>query len=267
MLRFPYTAARRAASNALEMLKLFWRAALLSLIAAPAASRAQDQPRKVPPPLTEIYSASDREYSALAFSPDGHTLAAGGSGSVSLFAVADGKVSEEKHLKHYGRVDELLFDNAYKVLVSRTRDQDALIWELESWSSLKFTIEDQTVGNLAIRSASLKDGDPGTSCLVLANRGRGLRLWRLDKLRRKSHSVAQADVRSWGGVTLGHVTAVAWAGATLLAGDDEGVLYRLPDAASVLGKLDEQSLVLGTLLKSPQGGEAFAGGLSKPRGR
>src|SRR5204863_7845778 len=124
-------------------------------------SWAQDGPKKVAPPLKEIFSASDRDYSTLAFSPDGRTLAAGASGSICLFAVADGKFAEERVLKQDGRVDELLFDNAYRVLVARSRDQDARIWELDSWSPLKFAIDDQAVGNLAIRSAAQKDLDPG----------------------------------------------------------------------------------------------------------
>jgi WD40 repeat protein len=239
------------------MLNLFWRALALFWIAAPAASWAQNAPNKVPPPLQETYSASDRDYWSLAFSLDGHTLAAGTTGGVHILAVADGKISEERILKQYGHVDELLFDSRSRILVSRSHDHDTLIWETDSWSSLKFTIEDLAVGNLALRAASQKDAEAGTSCLALAHQGRGLRLWNLDKLRRKTHSVAQADVSSWGGVTLGHVTAVAWSGTTLLAGDDEGTLYRLPEAPAVVGKLQDDSVVLGRLIKSPPGGEAF----------
>jgi WD40 repeat protein len=232
------------------MMTLSWMA--LALLAP-----AQDGAKKLPPPLQEVYSAADREYSALAFSPDGRTLAAGASGSVRVFTVDDGKFAEAKVLRQYGRVDELIFDLAHNVLVSRSRDQDALVWELDSWAPVKFAIEDLAVGGLAIRSASQQDCDPGTSCLALANRSRGLRLWRLDSLRRKPRSVAQADVRSWGGVTLGRVTSVAWAGSTLLAGDEEGYLYRLPDARSAVGKLDEAAVVLGRIVKSPSGGHAF----------
>jgi len=225
--------------------------AILTTIAQ-ALAAAQDGPRKLPPPLHEVFADSEREYYSLAFSPDAGTLAAGAGGAVRILTVG-GEIVEAKVLKQHGRVDDLLFNASARVLISRSRDQDALVWETDSWAPVKYSIRDFDVGGLAIRAGTRRECDPSASTLVLSNRARGLRLWGLDGLRGKPRSVAQIDVRTWEGITLGRVTAVAWAGPALLAGDDQGYVYRLPEAQKLLGKLNERDLVLGGIVGSTVG--------------
>ncbi len=230
-------------------------AAFASVLLSPLAW-AQDAPKK-PPPLQEIHSAADREYFSFAFSPDARFLAAGAAGSVRLLYEAGGKFTEAGVLNQKGRVDDLIFDPAVKILISRSRDQDALVWDTDGWAPLKFATEDLTGGGLALRAGAQKAREEVCSCAVLSNRTRGLRLWMTNGLRRKSRSVAQVDVRDWADVSLGHVTAVAWDGAALLAGDDQGYLYRLPDARKLVEKLDDSTVVLGKIAQSPANAHVF----------
>ncbi len=193
--------------------------AAIALLLAVQAAKA--------PPLKEALAAADREYFSIAFSPDGRTLAAGGSRFVRLLAVPadDGKVADAGALSQAGRVDEILFEPAGRFLVTRSRDQDALVWETGGWSTVRYALEGITVAEA---------GESGW--LPLAERTKGLRLWRLEGLGGKRRFVEQAQVRDCMGVQLGHVTALAGTGRPLLVGDDQGYLTRVPEMRALFAR-------------------------------
>jgi WD40 repeat protein len=237
---------------------------VLILMSALALAAAQ----KLPPPLQELVADASQEYASAAFSPKGGVLAAGANGVVRILTIPDrGKVGEAKVLKQRGRVDELLFDAAGGVLVSRSRDQEALVWQTDTWAPVKFALEDAAFFGPAMPLPA--------SSLVLADRSRGMRLWGVDGLARKPRAVVQKEVREWGGVGLGHVTSVAGAESTLLLGDDQGYLYRLPDPSRIFGELPVTPQVgsivpqsaARALLFRPHAGEISSIGLAVKAGR
>jgi WD40 repeat protein len=97
--------------------------------------------------LSEAPSGKARTYlngagdsvTALAFGPDGTTLAAGNSkGSVRLFDLLDGK--EWRCLDgHRGAVQTLQFSNDGRILLSRSDDTTALVWNLSGLSKNRVT--------------------------------------------------------------------------------------------------------------------------------
>ena len=169
-----------------------------------------------PAPLREAFAAADRDCASLAFSPDGKHLAVGGVRSVRIFAVRDDTLEELRGLAPQGRVDELHYG---RWLVTRSRDQDARVWDPAAGAPLKVALEQ------GFASPGAAVSPLGQDWLVLAERGRGLRFWRMDGLGAKRRFLLEVETRECAGVALGHVTAAAWADGTLLAGDDQGFLH------------------------------------------
>src|SRR5262249_48294222 len=97
--------------------------------------------------LSEAASGKARTYlngagdsvTTLAFGPDGTTLAAGNStGSVRLFDLLDGK--EWRCLDgHRGAVQTLQFSNDGRILLSRSDDTTALVWNLSGLGKSRAT--------------------------------------------------------------------------------------------------------------------------------
>ncbi len=188
-----------------------------AILAACLALGAQGRPA----PLKDAYAGTG-ECSSLAFSPDGTLLAVGGTRSVRILAVPtrdDGRFEEARAFAPYGRVDELLFDSRGRWLVTRSRDQDARVWEASSGKPVRFALEQGLVAAPGPRD-----------WLVLPGRAKGLRFWRTDGLSGKRRFVQEAGTRESLGVALGHVTAAAWTDSALLAGDDQGFLHVVPSS-------------------------------------
>ena len=189
--------------------------AILAVWTALAAAQAR------PAPLKDAFVGSD-ETASLAFSPDGKLLVTGGTRSVRVLAVPaadDGSFEEIRAFAPYGRVDELRFDPQGRWLVTRSRDQDARIWDPSAGTPLKFALEQGLAATLGPRD-----------WLVLAERGKGLRFWKTDGLSAKRRYVLEVETRESLGVALGHVTVAALADGSLLAGDDQGFLHVLPSS-------------------------------------
>lgn len=164
---------------------------------------------------------SDRDYASVAVSPDGKWLAAGASGGVRVIEL--GPVPKEhRTLAQYGRVDQAFFQG--RGLFTRSRDQDLRVWDLETWTPLKFAVESPSAAGL-----SLAEG-----WLALPNRGRGLLLWDVAGLWRKPRAVTQWEVRECSGVAIQHVTAAAWAGPALLVADEDGFVLHAPDVGRMI---------------------------------
>lgn len=235
-----------------------WAVGLMSVL-TPCLAAAQDAP---PPPLKEAYVAADREYASFAYNVDSTRLALGTDGGVRVLAVAAPDAAqgvEVKQLRHPGRVHEVAFEAQARILVSRSRDQDVQIWDLEKWLPIKFAVEDRAVADLFAPALLPTGGDSDSAHLLLLNQARGFRVWVLDGLRAKRRHVFQADVRDWNGVSLGHITAVASMDKDLLAGDDQGYLCRLPDVRSVVRKVQDGApeRVLGRLFKTVEAAHIF----------
>lgn len=177
------------------------------------------------PPLKDAFLAQDRDYAEVVFSPDGKTVAAGASRAVRILAVPDdGPFKDVQLLTPYGRVDELLFDPGGRFLITRSRDQDASVWDAGSWKPVKFALEEEGVG-LRPPPASLESD----RWIVLVGRKSGFRLWRMDGLLERRRWIPEVNVRQCGGVIVDHLSAAAWAGRSeLLLGDERGHLFRVP---------------------------------------
>ena len=191
---------------------------LLSL----AGTRADGQERERLPALQTAFSAPAEKTTAVRFSPDGKTLALGGSASIRIVAVDSFK--ESKRLAQQGLVDELLFDPPGKYLFSRSRDEDTVLWETAGWSRPKFSLETGPLGvdPRTVPPPESKDWVP------LADRSRGFRLWKLEGLQEKRRWAARAQVGDCLGILLDRVTALAAVDAHLLIGDEEGHLLKVP---------------------------------------
>jgi len=227
--------------------------AILAVVLAPGGVRAQAG--KPSPPLRELHRSADRPYVSLAFSADGRFFGAGAEGAVKILCAEDDGFADVTLLRPRGRVDELIFDYGADVLVSRSRGLDPVVWDAATWTPLRYAVDDQAFGDLALRENRQDTLDPGASCLVLSHRQRGLRLWTLQGLRGASATVVQQDLSEWKGLPLGRVTAIAWGDDALVAGDDRGQVTRMPEARKLLDKLDTTALVLGTITR----GQADAG--------
>jgi WD40 repeat protein len=240
-----------------------WVVGLFFALAAPSLTAAQDAPKPPPPPLQEAYVASDREYASFSYNADSTRLALGADGGVRILQVASPDAVqgvEIKQLRHPGRVTEVAFQAQAKIFVSRSRDQDVQLWDLEKWLPLKFAVEDRAAADFFVGAAIMpKGGDADSAHLLLLNQARGFRVWMLDGLKDKRKHVFQADVRDWNGVSLGHITAVASIDKDLLAGDDQGYLCRLPDVRSVVRKVEDQDTerLIGKLFKTVEAAHIF----------
>lgn len=84
--------------------------------------------------------------------------------------------------------------------------------------------------------------------MVLANRSRGIRPWRIGRPHGTLRPILPIDLRDLAGVPLQGVTGAAWAGSALFLGNDQGPAYHLPSLrpllespADVFGRLDRLS--------------------------
>lgn len=234
----------------------------LAVLLTPSLAASQEPAKKPPPPLKEVYVAADREYASFAYSSDSSRLAMGTDGGVRVLAVAAPDAVqgvEIKQLKHPGRVHDVFFEPQTKVLISRSRDQDVQVWDVEKWLPIKFAVEDRAAADFVSPALLAKGGDSDSAHLFLLNQARGLRVWSVDGLREKRRHVVQSDVRDWNGVSLGHITAIASVEKDLLIGDDQGYLSRLPNVRSVVQKTPdhEAERVLGRLFKTAESARIF----------
>jgi WD40 repeat protein len=245
------------------MMSLRWVVGLICLLAPVLSAAAQDPPKTPPPPLKEALVLSDREYASFAYNSDTTRLALGTDGGVRILQVASPDAVqgvEIRQLKHPGRVTEVSFEAQARIFVSRSRDQDVQIWDQEKWQPVKFAVEDRAAADFLGGAALMpKGGDSDSASLILLNQARGFRVWMLDGLKEKRRHVFQAEVRDWNGVSLGHITAVAAIDKDLLAGDDQGYLFRLPDVRSLVRKVDDgqPERLLGKLFKTAEAAHIF----------
>jgi WD40 repeat protein len=195
----------------------------LGLLAALAGTTADAQEREKLPALKEAYSAPGEKTAAVRFSPDGKTLALGGSASIRILSVAD-SFKELKRLPQQGLVDELLFDPTGKILLSRSHDEDTLLWETAGWTRLKFALETGPVG---VDPKTVPPPD-SKDWLPIPDRLKGFRLWRLDGLQEKRRWAGRAQVGDCLGILLDRVTALAGYESRLLVGDEEGHILSVP---------------------------------------
>jgi WD40 repeat protein len=194
---------------------------ILGLVLAQAAEK--------PPALKEAFSSPAEKTAAVRFSPDGKFLAAGGAASIRILAVGD-PFRELKRLPQHGLVDELLFDPAGKLLLSRSRDEDTVLWDAAGWARVKFSLETTPpLGEPAKLSA--RDG------LAVPDRLKGFRIWSLAGLQAKRRSAFRAQVGDCSGILLERISALAASETHLLLGDEEGHLIPVPwDQVSLVGR-------------------------------
>jgi WD40 repeat protein len=92
--------------------------------------RAQENPRPAP-----LYSAADRAYVGINYSPDGTQLAVSGNEFVQVLDGATLRPVES--LKFRGLVDEAVFDPKMRVLVVRGKLIDTLLLDTDTWTGMK----------------------------------------------------------------------------------------------------------------------------------
>lgn len=205
-----------------------------------AGTTAHGQDREKLPALKPVYSAADDKTTAVRFSPDGRLLALGGPATIRI--VSTDPFRETKRLAQQGLVDELVFHPEGKVLFSRSRDEDTVLWETAGWTRPKFALETGPVlaDPRAVPSPDSKEWIP------LPDRARGLRLWNPDGLEGKRKWAARATVLDCVGILLDRVTALASGGDLLLIGDEDGHLLKVPWNRISLVAPDHQRLGRGT---------------------
>src|SRR4051794_7124475 len=97
----------------------------LACVAAPAPQKESDKPE-----LRATLKGHVGYVHTVAFSPDGKSLASGGSQTVRLWDVTTGK--ERTTLKHRLRVCSVVFSHDGKTLASAGRDKVVRLWDVKA---------------------------------------------------------------------------------------------------------------------------------------
>lgn len=209
------------------------------------AARAQDAPKEKLKPLEVAFSATDRTYVPLRFSPDGKLLATGGPSFIRLFALDPFK--EAKNLSQRGRVNDVFFDSTGRALVSRSSDEDVTLWDVQAGFPLKFAIDS------APAEGPIRDGKG----FALPKRIKGVQLWRTDGVWERRRAVLRVDLTDAVGVLLQHVLAVGLSTKDLFLGDDEGYLVRIPLDALEPRRTPPDAANANPMLKTPGAAHVF----------
>ena len=104
---------------------------LACLILGTRSTPAQDKAKASPE-----FSAEDRVYVGLTFSPDGTKIAASGEGFVAIWDTDAFKLFKEFKLR--GLIDEVLFDPQMRIMIARGKAMDTGIWDVTTWIQAKY---------------------------------------------------------------------------------------------------------------------------------
>jgi WD40 repeat protein len=222
----------------------------------------QDTPKEPAAPqlpsMKESWRVPGKEVVGFDFSPDGSLLAVGGPGFAGTLDVGAQKV--EKRVAQRDLVDEIIFNPAGNLVVSRSKGPDAVLRGVKDLDPNKFAVESPITITWEVvqgwTGSCPAAFDASGRYLALVNGTRGFKVWSLEHFWEKkrryvievNYDAIPADPTqlNWKNrretpyILLGHGTAVRFEGLRLWLGMEGG--YLVPIDPLLLKPLTEPAL-------------------------